>query len=93
MIECSCGGVLKSKFLRYYFLTTLLQHFYVSLRLVSFDSPIEDWDVSNVDTMAVLFYQENSSCNPDISKWDVSSVTSFVSIWRICTIMMESFMI
>ncbi|MCP4732883.1 MAG: BspA family leucine-rich repeat surface protein [Bosea sp.] len=40
--------------------------------------PIEDWDVSEVTIMYRMFHQRGN-CNPDISNWNTSSVTSFVS--------------
>ena len=40
--------------------------------------PIEDWDVSKITDMYRMFYQK-ANCNPDISNWNTSSVTSFVS--------------
>ena len=36
---------------------------------------IVDWDVSRVESMTNLFNGQQT-CNPDISKWDVSSATS-----------------
>ena len=41
-------------------------------------SEIENWDVSQVDDMASLFYGKDQ-CNPNIGSWNVSNVTSFVS--------------
>lgn len=41
-------------------------------------SPIEDWDVSQIEQMDHLFHQK-TECNPDISRWNVSSVKTFVS--------------
>ena len=43
-----------------------------------YQSPIEEWNVSFVTNMKQIF-KELSSCNPDISRWDVSGVTNFVS--------------
>ena len=46
------------------------------------DSPIEDWDASLVDSMAEIFFVEDdifTNCNPDLSSWDTSSATDFVS--------------
>ena len=37
--------------------------------------PIENWDVSEVKNMNYLFY-EKATFRSDVSKWDVSSVTS-----------------
>ncbi len=39
---------------------------------------IDEWDVSKITTMTGLFMNKDT-CNPDISKWNTSSVTSFVS--------------
>ena len=39
---------------------------------------IENWDVSQVTEFKNLF-RDKSSCNPDISKWDVSNGQNFVS--------------
>ena len=49
------------------------------------ERPIEHWDVSQVNSMYAMFYFETDdpemkACNPDISKWEVGSVTSFVRI-------------
>jgi len=41
--------------------------------------PIEKWDVSAVTNMEYLF--SDTSCNPPISKWNVRSVKTFVSIF------------
>ena len=41
-------------------------------------SPIEQWDVLSVHDMHEMF-SGLSSCNPNISLWDVSLVTKFVS--------------
>ncbi len=50
--------------------------------------PIEDWNVSNISDMSNLFeieydhfygQQEYTPCNPNLSRWDVSKVTNFVS--------------
>ena len=35
--------------------------------------PIENWDISEVKNMKNAFYQ--TTLNPDISRWDVSTVT------------------
>ena len=55
------------------------------------DSPIEGWDVSSMTTMNQLFHSSvpnRDTCNPDISKWNVSNVVDFVSssftILRMC---------
>jgi hypothetical protein len=40
--------------------------------------PIENWDTSEIDNMALLF-EGKKTCNPDISKWNVSKVKNFVS--------------
>jgi len=39
---------------------------------------IEDWNVSQVTIMEDLFLGK-TDCNPNISAWDVSNVTDFVS--------------
>ena len=41
-------------------------------KLRDFNGDISQWDVSNVENMAFMFY--NSNFNGDISKWDVSNV-------------------
>ena len=45
-------------------------------------SAIKDWNTSEITDMSLLFYNRN--CNPDISGWDVSKVTNFVSNNLIC---------
>jgi hypothetical protein len=40
--------------------------------------PIEDWNTSEINDMSEVF-QKKMSCNPNLAKWDVSKVTSFVS--------------
>jgi hypothetical protein len=40
--------------------------------------PIEKWDVSEIEDMEELFSYK-VTCNPDISKWNVSKVKNFVS--------------
>ena len=40
--------------------------------------PIENWDVSEVKDMSLLFYQKGTM-NADLSSWDVSSVTNMVN--------------
>jgi hypothetical protein len=46
-------------------------------------SPIERWNTSQITSMRSLFskYRNNvfGNCNPDISKWNVEKVVSFVS--------------
>ena len=49
-----------------------------------YQSPIESWDVSKVDSMNNVFgsycyynYNYDDKCNPAIGAWDVSSSTSF----------------
>jgi len=45
--------------------------------------PIEDWDVSAVTSMEKLFHSTgSSSCNPDISGWNVSSVENFSNMFN-----------
>ena len=41
--------------------------------IISNHGPIEDWDVSQVTDMSYLFDQKQT-CNPDITKWNVSGV-------------------
>ena len=41
----------------------------------SFNQDLSSWDVSNVTSMSVMFYNA-TSFNGDISTWDVSNVTS-----------------
>ena len=48
------------------------------MKYVLHHRPIEEWDVSSVDDMSEVFIGE-STCNPNITDWDVSGVTSFVS--------------
>jgi len=46
--------------------------------------PVEDWDVSLVDSMVEIFSKEDdifTNCNPDLSSWDTSSVTDFTSMF------------
>jgi hypothetical protein len=40
--------------------------------------PIEDWNTLEILDMSNVF-REKTSCNPNLSKWDVSMVTTFVS--------------
>jgi hypothetical protein len=40
--------------------------------------PIEDWNTSEMTDMSYVF-DEKSNCNPNLVKWDVSKVTTFVS--------------
>jgi hypothetical protein len=40
--------------------------------------PIEDWNTSEITDMSFVF-KEKTTCNPNLAKWDVSKVTSFVS--------------
>ena len=40
---------------------------------------IQDWDVTGVTEMSLLF---SSSCNPNITAWDVSNVESMNSMVR-----------
>ena len=56
------------------FLTTLIP----KQKWQLFYRPIEDWDVSKVTSMHDMFYGKGN-CNPDISNWNTSSVTNFVS--------------
>ena len=53
--------------------------FFLSLFNHIIPSPITDWDVSLITDMSDLF-KNQSTCNPDIASWDVSAVTTFVSI-------------
>jgi hypothetical protein len=41
--------------------------------------PIEDWNVSEMLDMTGVFSFKYSRCNPNLAKWDVSKVTTFVS--------------
>ena len=43
-----------------------------------FHRSIEEWDVSKITSMNELFFRQET-CNPDISQWNTSSVTNFVS--------------
>ena len=53
-----------------------------------FHRPIEDWDVSDVTSMEQMFaYKAN--CNPDISNWNTSSVTDFVSQFAASTFLLR----
>ncbi len=51
---------------------------------------IEDWNTSNITDMSDLFkldstdgddyyFTPDNTCNPNLSRWDVSKVTTFVS--------------
>jgi hypothetical protein len=40
--------------------------------------PIEDWNVMEILDMSWVF-SDKDSCNPNLAKWDVSKVTTFVS--------------
>ena len=42
-----------------------------------FQSPINEWDVSRITDMYLVFYNEDD-CTPNTSNWDVSLVTDFV---------------
>jgi hypothetical protein len=42
------------------------------------NSPIEDWNTSEITDMSMLFLNK-SNCNPYLAKWDTSKVTTFVS--------------
>ena len=51
-------------------------------RLLQNQRPIEGWDVSGINDLSYLFYEVHPpSCNPDISKWDVSNVEIFVRFY------------
>lgn len=47
----------------------------------SFDSPIDQWDVSSVTNMLGMFFNA-ASFNQDISSWDVTSVTNMAEMFR-----------
>jgi len=46
--------------------------------------PIEEWDVSSIDTMYQVF-QDQSNCSPNIADWDVSGVTNFVAMFYLAS--------
>ena len=48
------------------------------MKYVLHHRPIEEWDVSSVDDMNSVFAGQ-STCNPNITDWDVGGVTKFVS--------------
>ena len=56
----------------------LFSIYYVYILLRALPSDIEEWDVLQITSMEGGFY-EQFDCNPNISSWDVSSVTRFVS--------------
>ena len=49
----------------------------------SFNQPIGNWNVSNVTSLANMFFK--SSFNHDISNWNVSNVQSFTSTFHNAT--------
>ena len=49
-------------------------------RVIATYGPIEDWDVSKITDMSDLFMRQESF-NEDISKWNVSQVTSFENMF------------
>ena len=61
------------------------------MKYVSFQRPIEQWDVSKIRDMSYIFslksdvddwlYYDDPPpyCDPNIADWDVSRVTDFVS--------------
>ena len=49
-----------------------------SFKIFIYFSAIEDWNTSQITDMTSVFLSQ-SNCNPDISGWDVSKVTNFVS--------------
>jgi len=63
---------------------------------ISFNQPLNSWDVSNVTTMETMF--ADSTFNQSLSNWDVSSVTSMyhmfynssfnqdISMWNISNV-------
>jgi len=68
------------------FLTTLI----TNQKWQSFYRQIEDWDVSKVTSMYGMFANK-ANCNPDISNWNTSSVTSFVSQFVASTFLLRSY--
>jgi surface protein len=50
----------------------------------SFNKDIGNWDISNVTTLAFMFWA-NSVFNKDISAWDTSNVTDMSSIFNLAT--------
>jgi surface protein len=50
----------------------------------SFNSPIGDWDVSNVQVMREMFYGA-TAFNQDISSWDTAMVTEMSNMFRDAT--------
>ena len=48
---------------------------------VSFDQPLNSWDVSSVTTMRSMFFNA-SSFNQPLDSWDTSKVTSMLDSLR-----------
>jgi hypothetical protein len=62
-------------------LTIQSETFYLKIftySIVTNNRPIEDWDLLKITNMDRLF-KDKVNCNPNIAKWDISKVTSFVS--------------
>ena len=49
-------------------------------RAISFNKPIGNWKVHNVDNMAVMFW-DTLSFNQNIEGWNVSNVTTMKNIF------------
>ncbi len=47
----------------------------------SFNNPIENWDVSNVESMKFMFYH-NSGFNQPLGRWDTSNVTDMNGMFQ-----------
>ena len=45
------------------------------------DPDVSQWDISNVTSLASMFYS-NASANPDVSQWDTANVTTTFSLFR-----------
>ncbi len=50
-----------------------------------FNSPIENWDIRNVEDMTSLFYGA-SEFNQPLAKWDTSNVTAFKRTFQGCSV-------
>ena len=49
----------------------------------SFNSPLNDWDVSNVTNISDIF-KDCHSFNQDLNNWDVSNILSFGNVFNNC---------